>query len=82
MVKTSLKNTYFGVKTLTALQNEVSTCQTMYYDKETLVMVNQLVNECYTWFLFKIDALPQDVVFPLDIAITFFRKISLPLGSS
>ena len=39
-------------------------------------MVNQSVNEFYTRFLFKIDALPQDAVFPLDIAITFFNNFS------
>ena len=39
----------------------------MYYNKETWVMVNQSVNYFYTWYLFKNDALPQDVVFPLDI---------------
>ena len=37
-------------------------------------MVNQPVNEFYTQFLFKIDALPQDVAFPLDIAATFFKN--------
>ena len=60
MVKTSLKDTYLGGRTTTALKNEVSTCRQMYYDRETRVMVNQSVNEFYTWFLFKIDALPQD----------------------
>ena len=39
-------------------------------------MGNQSVNEFYTWFLFKIDALPQDVVFTLDIAATFFNNLS------
>ena len=48
----------------------------MYYDKETRVMVNQSVNEFYTQFLFKIDALPHAVVLPLDIAATFFNKLS------
>ena len=38
-------------------------------------MVNQSVNEFYTRFLFKIDALPQDVAFPLDIDATFFKKM-------
>ena len=37
-------------------------------------MVNQSVNEVYTRFLFKINALPQDVAFPLDIATTFSNK--------
>ena len=39
-------------------------------------MVNQSVNEFYTRFLFKIDALAQDVAFPLDIAVTFFKNLS------
>ena len=30
----------------------------------------------YTRFLFKIDALPQDVTFPLDIDATFFNNLS------
>ena len=48
----------------------------MYYDKETQIMVNQSVNEFYTQFLFKIDALPQDVVFLIDIATNFFKNWS------
>ena len=40
-------------------------------------MVNQSVNEFYTCFLFKIDALPQDVAFQLDIYSTFFNNLSL-----
>ena len=48
----------------------------MYYDKETQVMVNQSLNEFYTCFLFKIDALPQYVVLPLDISATFFKFLS------
>ena len=39
-------------------------------------MVNQSVNKFYTRFLSKIDALPQYVAFPLDIAATFFKKLS------
>ena len=46
----------------------------MYYDRETRVMVNRSVNEFYTRFLSKIDALPQDVAFPFEIAATFFKK--------
>ena len=34
-------------------------------------MVNQSVNEFYARFLFKIDTLPLDVVFLLDIAAIF-----------
>ena len=33
MVKTALKDTYFGGTTPTELQNEVSTCQIIYDDK-------------------------------------------------
>ena len=39
-------------------------------------MVNSSVNEYYTWFLFKINALSQDVVFLLDITATFFKQFS------
>ena len=39
-------------------------------------MFNQLVNDFYTRFLFKIDALPQDVALPLDISATFFNNLS------
>ena len=39
-------------------------------------MVNQLVNEFYTLLIFKIDALPQEVGFLLDIAATFFKNLS------
>ena len=38
-------------------------------------MINQSVNEFYTRFLFKIDALPQEVGFLLDIAATFFNNL-------
>ena len=38
-------------------------------------MVNQLVNEFYTRFLFKIDALLQDVAFQLDINATFLKNL-------
>ena len=76
MVKTDLKDTYLGVTTHTALQNEVFTCRQMHYDRETRVMVNQSVNEFYTRFLFKIDALPQYVASPSDIAATLFNDLS------
>ena len=39
-------------------------------------MVNQSVHEFYTRFLFKIDALPQDITFQLDIAATFLNNFS------
>ena len=38
--------------------------------------MNQYINEFYTRFLFKIDALPQDEVFLLDITSTFFNNSS------
>ena len=76
MVKTALKDIYLGGTTPTALQNEIATCKRMYYDKENQFMINQLVNEFYSRFLFKVDALPQDVAFPLDIAVTFFNNLS------
>ena len=38
-------------------------------------MVNQSLNKLYTRFLFKIDALTQDVTLPLDIAATFFNNL-------
>ena len=76
MVKTSLKNTYLGGTNTTAPQNEVSTWRKMYDNKETQVMVNQLVNEFYSWSLFKTYAILQDVVFPLYTAATFFNNLS------
>ena len=39
-------------------------------------MVNQSVNEFYTCFLFKIDALTHNFTFPLDIDATFFDNLS------
>ena len=76
MVKTALKDTYIGGTTPTALQNEVATCRKMYYKKKNRVMINQSVNGFYTWFLFKIDALPKELGFLLDIATTFFNNLS------
>ena len=75
MVKTDLKDTYIGGTTPATLQNEVSTCQKIYYDKETRVMVNQSVNEFYIRFLFKNDKIPEKVVFPLDTTATFFNNL-------
>ena len=59
-----------------ALKNEVSTCRKIYYGRETGVMVKQSVNEFYTRFLFKIDALLQDFALPLDIAVALFNSLS------
>ena len=39
-------------------------------------MVNKSVNEFYNQFLFKIDALTQDVVLPSEISATLFNKMS------
>ena len=39
-------------------------------------MVNQLVNEFYIQFPFKIDAIPQDVVVPLYIASNVSNNLS------
>ena len=68
--------TYLGGTTPTELQNDVSTWRKMYYNKENWVMFNQWVNSFYTRFLFKIDALPQDVVLPLYTNATLFNNLS------
>ena len=39
-------------------------------------MVNQLVNEFYTQFLFKIGALSKDVASPLDVDSNLFNNLS------
>ena len=59
-----------------SLKNEVSSCQEIYYDGDTQVILNQLVSQFNTQFLFKIDTPPQGAVFPLDIATTFFNNLS------
>ena len=76
MVKTALKDTYKGVTTPIVMQNEVFTCHKIYYIKETRVVFNQSVNEFYTRFLFKVNSLLQDVMFPIDIAATFSNNLS------
>ena len=65
-----------GGTTTTALKNEVSACEKMYYDRETRIMANQSVNEFYTLFLFKIDAILQVFAFPLEISAAFFNNLS------
>ena len=75
MVKTALQDTYLGITTPTALKNEVATCRKMYYDKENQVLINQSINDFYTQFLLKIDALPQEVGFPLYIIKKFFNNL-------
>ena len=47
----------------------------MYDDKENRIVINQSINYFYTWFLFKIDSLPQEVGFLLDITTTLFNKL-------
>ena len=47
----------------------------MYYDRETQIIFNHSVNEFYTRILFKIDALSQDVAFPLGITETFLNNL-------
>ena len=47
----------------------------MYYDTENQVIINQSVKDFYIHFLFKIDALLQIVVLPLDINSTLFKKL-------
>ena len=73
-VMASLKDKYLLVATTTAMQNELYTFQQMYYNKETEVMENQLVKQFYIRFLFNIDEFPQDRIFILDIAATFFNN--------
>ena len=60
-----------GGTTTTKLQNDFSTCPKLYYDKETSVMIYQSVDEFYTCLFFKFGALPQYVVFLLDVTATF-----------
>ena len=43
---------------------------------EVRVVLNHSVNDMYTRFLFKIDALPQYVVLPIEIAATFLKNLS------
>ena len=75
MVKSALKGTYLVWTTPTAIKNEESTCRKIYHDKDTRVMVNQLVNKFYTRLLFDIDALTQDVDLLLDINATLFNNL-------
>ena len=75
MVKTALNDTYLGGTNTTALQNKVSKWRQMYYDRETQIIFNHSVNEFYTRILFKIDALSQDVAFPLGITETFLNNL-------
>ena len=48
----------------------------MYYDRDTWFMTNLSVNEFYTRFLLKIDALPHNSVLTLDITATFLNNLS------
>ena len=47
----------------------------MCYDKHNQVMTNQLVNDFYKRFLFKIYTLSQEVGLLLDIASEFFNNL-------
>ena len=76
MVKIPLQDTYIGGETPTALQDEISKCRRMLNDKDTRFMVNYSVNDFYTRLIFKIDALPHNVVLPLEIDEIFFNKLS------
>ena len=38
-------------------------------------MFNQSENEFYTWFIFKVDALSQNVLFSLDISAIVFNNL-------
>ena len=51
-------------------------CKTRYLHGGKCTTIKIFLNEFYTCFLFKTDALPQNVVFPLDIAVTFFNNLS------
>ena len=39
-------------------------------------MIKQLVNKFNTRFLIKIDSIPHDDMFPIDIAEAFFNTVS------
>ena len=39
-------------------------------------MINQFLKKFYTRFMFDIDALPQDDMFPMDISTTFVTRLS------
>ena len=67
MIKTSLNDTYICGTNTTELENEASTCHQIYYNKDNWFMFNESINGVCTHFFFKVDALPQDVAFPLDI---------------
>ena len=71
MVKTAFKGYIFGRKNSHSTEKCVIYMPEMYYDKETLVMFNQQVNEFYIRLQLKIDKFPQDVVLTLDIAAKF-----------
>ena len=48
----------------------------MYYNIENQVMIDQSVNKFNTIFIFKIDKIPQEVGFLLDIAASFLNNLS------
>ena len=65
MVEKSLKDKYIEGTNPKELKNKVSKFQEIFYDKETRVMVNKLVNYFYTRLLFKVNSPPHDTVLPL-----------------
>ena len=71
-----LKYASLGGFNTTALENKMYKYHQVYYYKETQVKVNQSVNIFYTRLLFKIDAIPQDEVFLLDIAANIINNLS------
>ena len=74
-LKDTLKDTCLELTAPTDM-NKVSTWLIMHYENEIQVMVNQLVNEFYTWFLFNIDSLTQGDIFLLETAAIFFKNWS------
>ena len=71
----SVRSSIYGARPLMCLTKKLLPYRIRVF-MMNMVMVNQLVNGFYTRFLFKIGSLPQDVVFPLDIAATFFNNFS------
>ena len=70
-VKASIKDKRLGGTTHISRYEEISKYCQMYYDEENKDMVNQLLNYFYNWFLFKVDTLPEEAVFTLDIVVIY-----------
>ena len=75
MLKISLNDPYLEGTTPTALQNDVAAYRKFYYDKENQVIINQLVNDFYTRFLFKIDAPTQEVGKPSGYCFNVIQQL-------